>query len=123
MERTAPAGLSPREIEVLRLLASGRSNREIAETLFLSARTVERHITNLYAKIGAQGRAEAIAFAHEHRPDLAPPLRVSTATHYVVPATARQQSRRYTDAASAGRSPIVGAVRGIRRKGCVCGRW
>ncbi|HYI15026.1 MAG TPA: AAA family ATPase [Thermomicrobiales bacterium] len=66
MERTAPVGLSPREIEVLRLLAGGRTNREIAETLFLSARTVERHITNLYAKIGAQGRAEAIAFAHEH---------------------------------------------------------
>jgi DNA-binding CsgD family transcriptional regulator len=63
MARTASIGLSPREIEVLRLLASGRTNREIAETLFLSARTVERHITNLYAKIGAQGRAEAMAFA------------------------------------------------------------
>ncbi|MCO5176835.1 MAG: helix-turn-helix transcriptional regulator [Thermomicrobiales bacterium] len=66
MQRTARVGLSPREIEVLRLLASGRTNREIAETMFLSARTVERHITNLYAKIGAQNRAEAIAFAHEH---------------------------------------------------------
>jgi DNA-binding NarL/FixJ family response regulator len=66
MQRTALAGLSPREIEVLRLLAGGKTNREIAETLFLSARTVERHITNFYAKIGAQGRAEAIAFAHEH---------------------------------------------------------
>lgn len=66
MERTAPAGLSPREIEVLRLVAAGRSNREIAEALFLSARTVERHITNLYAKIGVHGRSEAIAFAHEH---------------------------------------------------------
>ena len=66
MERTAPIGLSPREIEVLRLLAGGRTNREIADALFLSARTVERHITNLYAKIGAQNRAEAIAFAHEH---------------------------------------------------------
>ena len=54
MERIAPAGLSPREIEVLQLLASGRNNREIAETLFLSVRTVERHITNLYAKIGAR---------------------------------------------------------------------
>ena len=63
---TAPAGLSPREIEVLRLVAGGRSNREIAETLFLSARTVERHITNLYAKISARGRSEAIAFAHKH---------------------------------------------------------
>ncbi|MDQ3548413.1 MAG: AAA family ATPase [Chloroflexota bacterium] len=63
---TASAGLSPREIEVLRLVAGGRSNREIAETLFLSARTVERHITNLYAKISARGRSEAIAFAHEH---------------------------------------------------------
>jgi DNA-binding NarL/FixJ family response regulator len=66
MQRTALSGLSPREIEVLRLLAGGKTNREIAETLFLSARTVERHITNLYLKIGVQNRAEAIAFAHEH---------------------------------------------------------
>jgi DNA-binding NarL/FixJ family response regulator len=64
--RTAPAGLSPRELEVLRLLAVGRSNREIAEALFLSARTVERHLTHLYTKLGVRGRAEAIVFAHEH---------------------------------------------------------
>jgi predicted ATPase/DNA-binding CsgD family transcriptional regulator len=62
----APAGLSPREAEVLRLLAAGRTNREIADTLFLSVRTVERHITNLYAKIGARGRADATAFALRH---------------------------------------------------------
>jgi DNA-binding CsgD family transcriptional regulator len=66
MERTATVGLSPREIEVLRLVATGRRNREIAETLFLSVRTVERHLTNLYSKIGAEGRAEAVAFAHSH---------------------------------------------------------
>jgi DNA-binding CsgD family transcriptional regulator len=65
-ERTAPAGLSPRELEVLRLLAAGRSNREIADALFLSARTVERHLTHLYTKLGVRGRAEAIVFAHEH---------------------------------------------------------
>ncbi|RIK43252.1 MAG: hypothetical protein DCC58_09845 [Chloroflexi bacterium] len=64
--RIAPAGLSPREVEVLQLIANGRNNREIAEALFLSVRTVERHITNLYAKIGAEGRADAIAFARRH---------------------------------------------------------
>ena len=63
---TAPAGLSPRESEVLRLIATGRTNREIAQTLFLSVRTVERHVTNLYAKIGARGRADATAFALRH---------------------------------------------------------
>ena len=57
----ARAGLSPRETEVLRLIAAGRSNREIAGELFLSVRTVERHVTNLYAKIGARGRATAFA--------------------------------------------------------------
>jgi non-specific serine/threonine protein kinase len=62
----APAGLSPREIEVLRLLARGRMSREIADALVLSVRTVERHITNIYAKIGARGRADATAFAIEH---------------------------------------------------------
>jgi DNA-binding NarL/FixJ family response regulator len=59
-------GLSPREIDVLRLIANGGRNREIAEELFLSVRTVERHIANLYAKLGVSGRSEAIAFAHTH---------------------------------------------------------
>ncbi len=62
--QTATTDLSPREIEVLRLLATGRSNREIAETLFLSIRTVERHLTSIYTKIGVHSRAEAIVFAH-----------------------------------------------------------
>jgi DNA-binding NarL/FixJ family response regulator len=63
---SAPDGLTPRELEVLRLLASGRSNREIAEELVLSVRTVERHVTNLYAKIGARGKADATAYAFRH---------------------------------------------------------
>jgi len=57
------ARLSPREAEVLRLIARGRSNLQIAEDLVLSVRTVERHITNLYTKIGAHGKADATAFA------------------------------------------------------------
>jgi ATP/maltotriose-dependent transcriptional regulator MalT len=61
-----PAGLTPREAEVLALLASGSSNKEIAERLVISGFTVERHITNLYAKIGARGRAEATSFALRH---------------------------------------------------------
>ncbi len=56
-------GLTDREVEVLRLLASGASNKEIADRLYLSVRTVERHITNLYAKIGARGKADATAYA------------------------------------------------------------
>jgi predicted ATPase/DNA-binding CsgD family transcriptional regulator len=63
VSEAAAAGLSPRETEILRLIAAGKSNREIADMLFLSVRTVERHITNLYAKIGARGRADATAFA------------------------------------------------------------
>ncbi|MCH8229565.1 MAG: AAA family ATPase [Chloroflexi bacterium] len=57
-----PRGLSAREVEVLRLLATGRTNREIAEDLVISARTVERHISNLYTKIGVRNRAEATSF-------------------------------------------------------------
>ena len=56
-------GLTKREIEVLDRLAAGKSNREIARDLVLSVRTVERHITNIYGKIGARGRADATAFA------------------------------------------------------------
>jgi DNA-binding NarL/FixJ family response regulator len=59
----APAGLTAREVEVLRLVARGRSNQEIADELVLSIRTVERHIANIYDKIGASGRAARAAAA------------------------------------------------------------
>jgi DNA-binding CsgD family transcriptional regulator/pimeloyl-ACP methyl ester carboxylesterase len=68
----AVAALSPREAEVLRLLASGKSSREIGAELVLTVRTVERHITNLYRKIGAHNRAQATAFALEHGLTLRP---------------------------------------------------
>ncbi len=55
--------LTPREGEVLRLIAGGLSNREIAAKLFLSVRTAERHIANIYKKIGAHSKADATAFA------------------------------------------------------------
>ena len=61
-----PDGLSPREVEVLRLIADGRTSRDVAEELVLSIRTVERHITNIYRKINARGRAEATAYALGH---------------------------------------------------------
>jgi DNA-binding CsgD family transcriptional regulator len=60
------ATLSPRELEVLRLLAAGRSNREIARELFLSVRTVERHVSTIYRSLGVSGkagRAAAVAAA------------------------------------------------------------
>ena len=56
-------GLTKREVEVLRLVAGGSTNNEIANDLVLSVRTVERHIGNIYAKIGARGRADATAYA------------------------------------------------------------
>lgn len=58
--------LSPREVEVLRLLARGKSAREISAELVLAVRTVERHISNIYGKIGAHNRAQATAFALDH---------------------------------------------------------
>ncbi|HET9494084.1 MAG TPA: tetratricopeptide repeat protein, partial [Chloroflexia bacterium] len=64
-----PDDLTEREIEVLRLIAAGRSNQEIASDLTLSLRTVERHISNIYQKIGATGRiarATATAYALRH---------------------------------------------------------
>jgi DNA-binding NarL/FixJ family response regulator len=59
-------GLSPRELEVLRLLAAGRTNKAIAAELVLSERTVERHVSNIFAKLGLSTRAAATAFAYEH---------------------------------------------------------
>ena len=61
-----PDGLSAREAEVLTLITTGCSNQEIAERLFLSVRTVERHINSLYRKIDARGRADAVAYAARH---------------------------------------------------------
>ena len=61
-----PAGLTPREVDVLRLLPRGLSNAEIAEALFVSPRTIQSHLSNLYGKLGVGGRAEAIAYAVTH---------------------------------------------------------
>ncbi len=60
-------GLTARELEVLRLVAEGRTNRAIADELVLSERTFERHITNTFAKLGVSTRAAATAYAYEHR--------------------------------------------------------
>jgi DNA-binding CsgD family transcriptional regulator/tetratricopeptide (TPR) repeat protein len=62
----APFGLSEREIEVLRLLAAGRSSREIAEQLVISTRTAEHHVQNIYNKTGARRRVDAAALAGRH---------------------------------------------------------
>jgi DNA-binding NarL/FixJ family response regulator len=61
-----PAGLSEREAEVIRLVAAGRSNREIGEALSISLNTVDRHVSNILTKIGASNRAEAASFAVRH---------------------------------------------------------
>lgn len=72
LERLVPAptharhGLSARELEVLRLVAAGKSNREIAAALVISEHTVARHLQNIYAKLGLPSRAAATAFAFEH---------------------------------------------------------
>lgn len=61
-----PAGLSPREIEVLRLLSRGLSDKEIAQRLSLSARTVHHHVEHIYEKTGVSGRAAAALYAVRH---------------------------------------------------------
>jgi ATP/maltotriose-dependent transcriptional regulator MalT len=60
-------GLTPRELEILRLVAQGRTNRAIADELVLSERTIERHVTNTFAKLNVSSRAAATAYAYEHR--------------------------------------------------------
>ena len=64
--RPADHGLTKRELEVLRLVASGMSNREIATGLVISERTVARHVQNIFAKLGVSSRAAASVFAAEH---------------------------------------------------------
>jgi HD-GYP domain-containing protein (c-di-GMP phosphodiesterase class II) len=64
--REGPAGLTPREVEVLQLLARGLSNKEIAQRLVISPKTVANHIEHIYAKIDASSRATASLFAMQH---------------------------------------------------------
>jgi len=61
-----PGGLTPREAEILGLIALGHTNPEIAEKLFVSVRTVETHRTAIHRKLGTTNRAELVHFAHEH---------------------------------------------------------
>ncbi|MEO8437208.1 MAG: LuxR C-terminal-related transcriptional regulator [Chloroflexota bacterium] len=61
-----PGGLSPREFEVLGLVARGATNREIAASLGISERTIDRHVSNIYAKLDVATRAAATAYAYEH---------------------------------------------------------
>jgi DNA-binding NarL/FixJ family response regulator len=62
-----PAGLTTREAEVLRLIAAGMSNKDMASELHLSVKTVSRHLSNIFTKIGVSSRAAATAFAFEHQ--------------------------------------------------------
>jgi DNA-binding NarL/FixJ family response regulator len=62
-----PGGLTDREVEVLCLIANGVTNRQVADELFISPKTVGRHVENIYAKIGVSTRAAAALYAMEHR--------------------------------------------------------
>lgn len=62
----AESGLSARETEILKRVAAGRSNRQIAKELWLSEHTVKYHLTNVYRKLGVSGRTDAAGYAFEH---------------------------------------------------------
>ena len=64
--RPRPGGLSPREVEVLRLVAIGKTNRDISDELFISEKTVARHLTNIFNKIGTESRTQAAAWAYRN---------------------------------------------------------
>lgn len=64
--RPQPSGLTERELEVLQLVAAGKSNREIAEELYLSVKTVARHVANIFSKLDVSSRTAATAFAYKH---------------------------------------------------------
>ena len=61
-----PAGLTAREVEVIRLVAAGLTNREIADDLVISEKTVARHLNNMFTRLGLANRAAPTAYAYEH---------------------------------------------------------
>ena len=65
-EPSSRSGLTAREVQVLSLVAAGRTNREISSTLMISEHTVARHLQNIFSKLGVSSRTAAAAFAHEH---------------------------------------------------------
>ena len=62
-----PGGLTEREVQVLRMIAAGKTNQDIADALFRSANTVASHVRNILTKIDASNRTEAAAFAVRHK--------------------------------------------------------
>ena len=60
----SPGGLTPREIEILRRIAGGATNKQVAEQVCISEKTVGRHLANIYAKLGVSSRTAAVAWAH-----------------------------------------------------------
>ena len=80
--REGPAGLTPREVEVLRLLALGLSNREIGARLVIAPKTAGNHVEHIYAKIDASSRVEASLFAMQHGllPDTQPAASADSVT-------------------------------------------
>ena len=64
--KTPAHGLSTREVQILRLVAAGKTNRMIAEQLRISERTVARHVSNIFVKLGLSSRSAATAYAYQH---------------------------------------------------------
>ena len=60
------ASLTNREIEVLRLIATGATNREVADSLVISEGTVKNHLSNIFSRLGLRDRTQAVMFAREH---------------------------------------------------------
>jgi DNA-binding NarL/FixJ family response regulator len=59
--------LTARELEVLRLIVAGKTNKAIAASLFLSERTIDRHVSNIFSKLNVSSRAAATAYAYDHK--------------------------------------------------------
>ena len=66
IRETDTGPLTGREVEVLRLVATGATSREVAAELFLSEKTIARHLSNIFAKLGVTSRAAATAYAFQH---------------------------------------------------------
>ena len=111
-----PDGLTKREIEILRMVAAGRTNREIAANLYIAEKTVKNYLTNIFQKIGASDRVQAALYAHRHELLTDGERALLGRNSHEPPSPAKDGGSDTASEASVAMEPLPSNVRRLRRQ-------